>query len=369
MAYEKELELALRAVHRASLATKKVQQSTADKGVSDKSDDTPVTIADFAAQALLIGAVHRAFPDDVFIAEESSDILRASPDLRQRVWDLVLSVGHLNGLPVPADQDEMLDLIDLGSKDAKDPRGAGRVWILDPVDGTKTFMKGQQYAVCLCMLEKGAQKVAALGCPNLLYDPDTPLVTEDIVDTDGDGIIVAAVAGQGTFFTPLHSFADTAARRTAKLDTLPPYPGSLRFIDSEESSHVSKRHHEYLYRTAFPEASHHIGGTVGDSLWPEDVWAMQMKYVAVALNAADATFRIPGDPKFYASVWDHAGGQLILEEAGGVVTDSAGNRFDFSKGQRSFADGNWGFVVARSGEVHQAVLKEVRGLISSGLKK
>jgi 3'(2'), 5'-bisphosphate nucleotidase len=368
MAYERELDVALRAVHRASLATKKVQRQGQDKGVSDKSDATPVTIADFAAQALLIGAVHDAFPDDVFIAEESSDILKADADLQQRVWDLVLEFGPLNGLPVPGSKEEMLDLIDLGSKTSKD-MGRERTWILDPVDGTKTFMKGQQYAVCLCLLENGIQKVAVLGCPNLLYDPMTPLVTEDIVDTEGNGIIVGAVASQGTFFVPLDSFADRAAHRSAKLDTLPPYPGSLRFIDSEESSHVSKRHHEYLYRTAFPDASHRGSASVSDSLWPEDVWAMQMKYIAIALNAADATFRIPGDPKFYASVWDHAGGQLILEEAGGVVTDSAGKRFDFSKGQRSFADGNWGFVVARSGEVHQVVLREVQGLISSGLKK
>ncbi|KAK6084267.1 3 (2)-bisphosphate nucleotidase [Seiridium cupressi] len=312
--YAKELDVALRAVHRASIATKKIQKQ--DKGASDKSDATPVTIADFAAQALLIGAVHGSFPDDVFVAEESTEILRANSELLEQVWELVSSVGDLDGLPVPSSKQEMMNLIDLGSGKAEEA-GGRRLWILDPVDGTKTFMTGQQYAVCLCMLENGRQKVAALGCPNLLYDSATPLVAEDVVDTDGNGLIVAAVAGQGTFYAPLDKFGDRDSRSTAKLDPL---------------------------------------------LWPEDIWAMQMKYIAIALNAADATFRIPADPKFYASVWDHAGGQLILEEAGGVVTDSSGNRFDFSQGQRNFVGGNWGFVVARSPEVHQAVLKEVRNL-------
>lgn len=364
--YGEELEVALKAVHRASIATKKLQVQ--DRGASDKSDSTPVTVADFAAQALLVTAVHNAFPDDVFVAEESSEILKGDKELLKRVWELVTSVGHLDGLPVPDSKEDMMDMIDLGSNASKvmESTGHGRVWILDPVDGTKTFMKGQQYAVCLCLLEKGQQKVGVLGCPNLLYDPGTPLVAEDIVDTDGNGVIVAAVAGQGTFFAPLDDFADHGARRTVKLDSVPPFPGTMRFIDSIESSHVSRPHHERLYENAFPEAAHRAS-TINSSLWPDDIWAMQMKYIAIALNAADATFRIPADPEFYASVWDHAGGQLILEEAGGVVTDSAGKRFNFSQGQRSFQGENWGFVVARSPEIHQVVLKEVQALVKNGI--
>ncbi|KAH6660530.1 hypothetical protein BKA67DRAFT_548325 [Truncatella angustata] len=365
--YQKELDLALKAVHRASILTKKVQRQGKDKGVSDKSDASPVTMADFGAQALLIGALHDAFPDDVFVAEESSDILRANSELLDRVWELVTSVNDLDGLPLPSSKQDMVELIDLGSSGSKAAEsGSERIWILDPVDGTKTFMTGNQYAVCLCLMEDGKQKVGVLGCPNLLYDTATPIVAEDIVDVDGNGLIVAAVAGQGTFCAPLDSFADENARTALKLNTVPPYPGTMRFIDSMASEHISKLHHERLYQRGFPDAPHRMGA-INDILWPEDISAMQMKYIAIALNAADATFWIPADKEFYGSVWDHAGGQLILEEAGGVVTDSAGNRFVFSKGRRTFAGGNWGFVVARSPEIHKFVLTEVQNLIKQGI--
>ncbi len=58
--YAKELETALRAVHLASLPTRSLLPSE-DKGFRSKADRSPVTIADYAAQALLIATVHDAF--------------------------------------------------------------------------------------------------------------------------------------------------------------------------------------------------------------------------------------------------------------------------------------------------------------------
>lgn len=46
------------------------------QGVVSKDDKSPVTIADFAVQALVIYYLSEAFPSDRFIAEESSELIR-----------------------------------------------------------------------------------------------------------------------------------------------------------------------------------------------------------------------------------------------------------------------------------------------------
>lgn len=42
----------------------------------------------------------------------------------------------------------------------------GRYWVLDPVDGTLGFVRGDQYAIALAMIEDGEVVLGVLGCPN-----------------------------------------------------------------------------------------------------------------------------------------------------------------------------------------------------------
>src|SRR5277367_3223340 len=113
--FSRERLLAELAVQRASILTKKVL-SAVNKGLLSKTDSTPVTIADFAAQALLISAIHHAFPSDQFVGEEDSDALRKDEQLLQSVWELVSST-HLDDaeseglLASPVSVEEMLDII------------------------------------------------------------------------------------------------------------------------------------------------------------------------------------------------------------------------------------------------------------------
>jgi len=88
MAYEKELEIALLAVQRASILTKSVYSSHS-KGTLSKSDSSPVTIGDFGAQALIIASIKHAFPEDEVVGEEDANDLRKNDSLRDLVWDLV----------------------------------------------------------------------------------------------------------------------------------------------------------------------------------------------------------------------------------------------------------------------------------------
>lgn len=42
----------------------------------------------------------------------------------------------------------------------------GRHWVLDPVDGTLGFVRGDQYAIALALIEDGKVVLGVLGCPN-----------------------------------------------------------------------------------------------------------------------------------------------------------------------------------------------------------
>src|ERR1700753_113116 len=80
--------IGLLSVQRAVLATKAVLQSL-EKGVLSKSDASPVSLADFAGQALIVSAIHSAFPKDIIVGEEDASSLRSNLTLAQEVWELV----------------------------------------------------------------------------------------------------------------------------------------------------------------------------------------------------------------------------------------------------------------------------------------
>ena len=67
--------------------------------------------------------------------------------------------------------------------------------MLDPIDGTKGYLLGDQYAVALALVEDGKVQIGALGCPNLT-DASTP-------DNDGPGSVILAARGQGTWISSL----------------------------------------------------------------------------------------------------------------------------------------------------------------------
>ena len=81
----------------------------------------------------------------------------------------------------------------------------------------------------------------------------------------------------------------------------------------------------------------------------------QAKYAAVARGDAVLYLRLPsGNPDRYAEkIWDHAAGALVVEEAGGIVTDMHGKPLDFGKAER--LHDNQGVVVS-NGAIHDDVI-------------
>ncbi|RSL59658.1 hypothetical protein CEP53_005689 [Fusarium sp. AF-6] len=346
ISYTRERHLAELAVLRASILTKRVQSTVHE---ISKDDNSPVTIADFAAQALLIGAIRAAFPNDALLGEEDSAALRADKELREKVYELVSSATDVLdplargcALPKPGSAQDMLDLIDLGGCE----RGGnkGRVWIMDPIDGTAAFLKGQRYAVSLALIEDGKEVIGVLGCPNI--SAEMTRVSEEHVDQKW-GTMLTAVRGRGSTTRIMTQSGLEAAR---PLSPLKPFSAeNLHIVDCTAS--MSSRHDLVAkladdFNTAFPNT---------------EVWSSHIRYAALIIGGGDVQFWIPTPQPSKMCIWDHAGSQLIFTELGGRVTDLDGKEVDFGAGRH--LNRNRGLVVAR-GEIHATLLKAMNRILA-----
>lgn len=352
MAYEKELLVAELAVQRAALLTQKVFHEKA-KGTVSKDDKSPVTIGDFGAQALIIAAVKANFPNDEVVGEEEASSLRENKELSGQIWDLVKGIklddaesDALLGGPL-ASEEAMLDAIDQGNS-AGGPKG--RIWALDPIDGTKGFLRGGQYAVCLALMEDGDVKVGVLGCPNLPVDDAAPITAETgglQTSDEGKGVLFSAVIGSGSFSRALSS----GALQPNKSISMRPVPdvSQATFCESVEAGHSSQGDSAQIAQKL---------GITNASVRMDS----QAKYGSIARGAGDLYLRLPVKATYQEKIWDHAAGDLVVREAGGQVTDIHGKRLDFSKG-RTLAD-NKG-VIAAPKAIHGKVMEAVQAVLGS----
>ncbi|KAL2264638.1 hypothetical protein VTJ83DRAFT_7148 [Remersonia thermophila] len=337
--YAKELEIAQLAVQRAAILTRAVFRDKA-KGTLSKDDKSPVTIGDFGAQALIIAALRANFPGDLVVAEEEAAPLRDDAALREQVWQRVRGAALEDAAAEAAlggglqTVDDMLDAIDLGR--AAETK-AGRVWTIDPIDGTQGFLRGGQYAIALALLVDGEVRVGVLGCPNLPVDDGVELdagIGEGIdADEKGD-------AGRGVLFAAGIKMRELAERHLAE----------ARLCESFEAKHSNQ--------SEAAQISQKLGITR-----PSVRMDSQAKYGSVARGAGDIYLRLPTSKTYREKIWDHAAGDLIAREAGGVVTDTLGRRLDFANG-RTLAS-NSGVVVAPAA-IHAKVLDAVQEVL--GLK-
>jgi 3'(2'), 5'-bisphosphate nucleotidase len=342
--YAKELEIACLTVQRAAILTKKLIQAV-DKGSFDKQDDTPVTISDFGAQSLIIAAIHHHFPEDDIVGEEDSKTLRAEPELLERTWDLVSSTRLEDEseklLSAPSSKDEMLRLIDLGAQGSCKPKG--RTWVLDPVDGTATFMRGQQYAVCLGLVEDGKQIIGVTGCPNL--NLEFGCIQEDLADVAGRGLMVFAVAGEGAWTRPMGGGSLLPATKIQPVEQITD-PKDIRFVDCKSATSSNY------------ELNERLAASLG-APWPPaaDLWSAQLRYIAIAVGGCNVLIKIPREASYRSKVWDHVGGMLIVEELGLTVSDLEGKPVDLTLGRT--LSGCEGMIIAPT-SIHGRLVEAVK---------
>lgn len=226
--------------------------------VRHKSKDQPVTIADYEANEIIHQLVSYSFPKDGWLSEET--------------------------------------------KDNNSRLGCNRVWIVDPLDGTKEFINSiPEFAVSIALVSKGRPVVG------VVYNP----ITKEFF---------SAQAGKGAFLnkTPIHV--------SSKDDLL-----QAKILASRS---------EFLRDEWKPfEGAFHVVPAGG----------MAYKMALVSCGKCDGSFSL--QPK---SEWDICAGHLIVEEAGGMVTQLDGASFVYNQKIVRVKG-----IVHSNGFLHSQILKKI----------
>lgn len=234
MARTHELEVLRQAVRLAGQQALKLAAEGFETHI--KKDRSPVTTADLAVNQILHERLLTAFPHDAWLSEETPD----------------------------------------------DPRRLEnkRVWVIDPIDGTKYFMRGvPQYAISVALVESHRPVVAAV------YNPATDE-------------LFSAARGMGAWLNGQLIHVTSARNGRPVILVNPPAleRGAFRAIEAAAECRPM--------------------GSIAYTL------------ALVAAGRADATLNLDG-----LNEWDVAGGVLLIEEAGGTVLDRNSGPLLFNQAQ------------------------------------
>ncbi len=308
-----ELQFAIHLMAGCATLTRNVQEKHIAS--QDKADRSPVTIADYAVQAYVAQEILHAYPDDVMVGEEASKLLQQDEALLDEVTE------HVKALLPASRPDDIQDWIDHGQGQPK-----GRFWVLDPVDGTKGFLRRMQFATALALVEDGEVILGVLGCPNLTFTGKT-------------GVMAYAYHGQGAWWQSYDPKAEAQSLRVSEIKKL----SEFRILRSFEDSHTDSSRIDSFARQA------------GVSVDPVRMDS-QAKYFMLAGGQAEISMRLlaPERADYREFIWDQAPGYRVVLEAGGTITDTDGNPLDFSTGRR--LTNNRG-IFATNGWIHEEALK------------
>ena len=318
---DREKMFALEVISKASVFTKKLQREKTTL-FFEKDDKSPVTAADFGSQLLIMHYLQKYFPEDPLAAEEN--ILELSEG-KKPILDMITD------LLSKEIEDFSFEKIIAKEENQHSKQNGDRLWVLDPIDGTKGFLRGEQFVVALALMKNFQPILGVLGCPNL-NDQAEP-------DTKGNGVIAYAIRGQGTWIQDIDQPLTPSRLSVSNYAN----PAQARFVSSVDSTGHSNS-------DAIQSLKSHLHNQ-------EEIkqFDSQAKYVMIAAGNFDVFLRFPpaNNPNYHEKIWDHAAGTLIVEEAGGLVTDISGKRFDFSHGKSM--EENRGVVVS-NGHFHNEIV-------------
>lgn len=321
-----EIRFALKAARQAALLVKDIQAEMVTDSLT-KGDKSPVTVADFASQALVSHLLQSTFPSDTLVGEEDSTTLQ-TPENQQTLKAITTFVQTRIQ---KASEKDVTDWIDYGNA-----KPADRFWTLDPIDGTKGFLRGEQYAIAFALVLEGQVEIGVLACPNLTKDQQ-----ENI---GGGGSLIVAKRGQGAWATEMTGSMQFDQLHVSDVAS----PADARFLRSFEAGHTNVSQLDL------------IGQAMGVKAEPVRLDS-QAKYAILAAGHGDALFRLISEkaPDYKEKIWDQAAGSLICQEAGGKVTDLDGKPLDFTQG--STLAHNRG-ILATNGLLHDAALQAIQAV-------
>jgi 3'(2'), 5'-bisphosphate nucleotidase len=312
---------AIQAVIKASALCQKIRLYLVGGESILKSDRSPVTIADYGSQAIICKLIRERFPNDTIVAEEDSKELRR-PD-RSKILEQV--THYVNAFVPTSSSEEVCSWIDFSSNAITD-----RFWTLDPIDGTKGFLRGEQYAIALALIENGVVTLGILACPNLHVDIHHPFGEK--------GCLFVALRGKGS----VQMDSNGVNQRTISVSKVKS-PSEAIITESVEPDHADHLTHQRLAKRL-------------NISKPSLRMDSQAKYGILARGEVTLYLRVPSpsEPGYKENIWDHAAGSIIAEEAGGRVTDVLGRPLDFSSGIKMVK--NHGILVSNE-ILHDVVLK------------
>ncbi len=240
-------------------------------GLEEKTPGDPVTAADREAGELIVAGLARAFPGDGILSEEAVD----NPERLTR----------------------------------------GRVWIVDPIDGTKEFVKGSgDYAVSIGLAVGGEPVLGVVLAP-------------------ARGDLYLGVVGEGVWKNgePV-GFSDRSLEQAV-----------IAVSDTEHARELS----------AYPVAGLAPSGSIA------------YKLARIAAGEADATFTI--NPR---SEWDVAAGHALLRAAGGDLTTRDGGAIHYNQpdlaGRRGLIGGRPDVVAWLAAELERVGMPEQQLFLNEG---
>ena len=321
-----EFHFAVQVVREASLLARRIQSEMVADALT-KDDRSPVTVADFAVQALLSRRLAEQLPGSVLIGEEQAEALR----LEEGIAALDQVTTFVRAAIPTATPEEVCGLIDRGCGDPPET-----FWTLDPIDGTKGFLRREQYAVALALVRDGQVEFGVLGCPELV-DPYS-------FGSHAPGTLVAAGRNGGAWAQSLSGSGDWRRLTVSSRADV----SEARLLRSVEKAHTNTDEIGQLVESLGIAA-------------PPVAMDSQAKYAVLAFGEGDVLLRLisPSRPDYREKIWDQAAGSLVVTEAGGRITDLDGRVLDFSHG-RTLAT-NRG-IVATNSHLHDAILAGLRAI-------
>jgi 3'(2'), 5'-bisphosphate nucleotidase len=261
-----ELEVAREVAERAGSLVLRYHKT--DVEVERKAGDEPVTRADREASELIVETLGRAFPGDLLVSEEAPEQAARLP-------------------------------------------GTERVWFVDPLDGTKDFIRGHDgFAVMISLCVGGRPRVGVVHQPvggrTFLAAPGEPAV---LVGPEGRRVL-----------------------RVSDVEDL----AQIRLVASK--SHRTGK---------IDEVKSALG--ISDEL---NIGSVGLKLGLIALGERDLYV----NPSGHAKAWDTCAPEAILEAAGGRMTDLWGGPLRYDDPDVRNRRG----LVASNGRLHDAVLAKLR---------